>query len=98
MSTERRPRSDSPRARRPPSAGKPRVADAAGAAERAPFLGLRMANAALLLAAVVVIAAGYLLLDRGSITAAPILLVLGYAVLLPAGLLVGFRRERAPEE
>ena len=35
---------------------------------------------------------GYVLLDRGSVTAAPLLLVLGYAVLLPAGLILGWRR------
>lgn len=35
---------------------------------------------------------GYVLLDRGSVTAAPLLLVLGYAILLPAGLLLGWRR------
>ncbi|WP_420634113.1 hypothetical protein [Candidatus Palauibacter sp.] len=38
------------------------------------------------------IIAGYVLLDRGSVTAAPLLLVLGYAVLLPAGLILGWRR------
>jgi len=46
-------------------------------------------RAALILAvaAVLSIAAGYLLLSRGSITAAPLLLVLGYAVLMPAAIL-----------
>ncbi len=38
------------------------------------------------------IVAGYVLLDRGSVTAAPLLLILGYAVLLPAGLILGWRR------
>ena len=38
------------------------------------------------------IVVGYVLLDRGSVTAAPLLLVLGYAVLLPAGLILGWRR------
>lgn len=38
------------------------------------------------------IVAGYVLLDRGSVTAAPLLLVLGYAILLPGGLLLGWRR------
>jgi len=38
------------------------------------------------------IAVGYVLLDRGSVTAAPLLLVLGYAVFLPAGLILGWRR------
>jgi len=43
-------------------------------------------NFALLGAAVVCIAAGYWLLARGSTTAAPILLVLGYCVFFPLGL------------
>jgi len=38
--------------------------------------------------ALVVIAAGYILLGQGSITAAPILLVLGYCVLVPVALVV----------
>ena len=45
-------------------------------------------NYALFGAAVVAIVLGYALLGRGSITLAPILLVLGYVVLLPAGILV----------
>jgi len=39
-----------------------------------------------LAAAVVSLAAGYALLARGSTTAAPILLVLGYCVFFPVGL------------
>jgi hypothetical protein len=38
-------------------------------------------------AAAVVILAGYLALSRGSITLAPILLLLGYLVLIPIGIL-----------
>jgi hypothetical protein len=38
------------------------------------------------------IIAGYVLLDRGSVTAAPLLLVFGYAVLIPVGLILGWRR------
>jgi hypothetical protein len=45
-------------------------------------------NYALFGAAVLTIGIGYLLLGRGSITLAPILLVLGYLVFLPAGILV----------
>jgi hypothetical protein len=37
--------------------------------------------------AALVILAGYILLSRGSITAAPILLLLGYLVLIPIGIL-----------
>ena len=40
-------------------------------------------NVLLLVAGIVVIAVGYLLLGRGSITAAPILLVSGYCVIVP---------------
>ena len=43
-------------------------------------------NYAFLAAAVVSLAVGYWLLSRGSTTAAPILLVLGYCVFFPVGL------------
>ena len=43
-------------------------------------------NYVFLAAAVVSLAAGYWLLSRGSTTAAPILLVLGYCVFFPVGL------------
>ena len=49
------------------------------------------ANYALMALAFVAIVAGYVLLDGGSVTAAPLLLVLGYAILLPAGILLGWR-------
>ena len=45
-------------------------------------------NAALFVGAVVVLGAGYVLLARGSTTAAPILLVVGYCILLPLGLIL----------
>ena len=53
-------------------------------------LGFRWgpANTALLLAGVAVLVAGYLSLSRGSITMAPVLLVTGYCVFIPASLLV----------
>ena len=57
--------------------------------------GLRPVNYALLGSAVVAIVSGYVLLDRGSVTAAPILLVFGYVVLIPAALLVGLRERRS---
>ncbi len=53
---------------------------------------MRAVNWALLLAGVVAVLFGYLLLDRGSVTAAPLLLAAGYLVLIPAGLMVGLRR------
>ncbi len=58
------------------------------------WLGFRPLNAGLLGLGLVMIAAGYVLLDRGSVSAAPILLVLGYAVLIPAALLFGLKRPR----
>lgn len=61
----------------------PSMPDRAAAPARLHF-GPR--NYVLLAAAVVCLAAGYWLLSRGSTTAAPILLVLGYCVLFPVGL------------
>jgi hypothetical protein len=46
-------------------------------------------NYAILGAALAAILIGFVLLSRGSITAAPILLVLGYCVLVPYGLATG---------
>lgn len=60
--------------------------------ERPPAFGLGLVNLLLLGGAAGSIVAGYAFLDRGSVTAAPLLLVLGYVVLIPAGLLVGSRR------
>lgn len=71
-------------------AGRGRGAPAAD--ERPPAFGLGLVNLLLLAGAAASIIVGYVLLDRGSVTAAPILLVLGYVVLIPAGLLVGARR------
>ncbi|MDP3774698.1 MAG: hypothetical protein AABZ35_01980 [Gemmatimonadota bacterium] len=45
-------------------------------------------NALFLGGAVAALAVGYLLLSRGSTTAAPLLLVLGYCVFLPLGLIL----------
>lgn len=60
-------------------------------AERSRFFGLRPLNFGLLAAGLVAILAGYVLLADGSTVAAPLLLMLGYAVLVPGGLLVGLR-------
>ena len=43
------------------------------------------------LAAIII---GYIALGSGSITLAPILLVLGYCVLFPLGIVLGDRREK----
>jgi hypothetical protein len=45
-------------------------------------------NGVLIALGLVVIAAGYVLLARGSITAAPLLLVLGYGILIPLGIIL----------
>lgn len=50
-------------------------------------------NVVLLVAGAVVVLFGYVLLNRGSVVAAPLLLLAGYVVLIPAGLLLGFRGE-----
>ncbi|WP_420448631.1 hypothetical protein [Candidatus Palauibacter sp.] len=62
--------------------------------EDAPARGLQFgaANYAAFALGLTSIAAGYVLLDQGSVTAAPLLLILGYAVFLPAGLILGWRR------
>jgi len=53
-----------------------------------PRLQFGAVNAALFVVAAVVLGAGYLLLAKGSTTAAPILLVVGYCILLPLGLIL----------
>ena len=45
-------------------------------------------NSALLAIGVAVLAAGYMSLSKGSLTLAPVLLVTGYCVLIPAALLM----------
>jgi len=54
-------------------------------------------NTALLGSGLVVLAAGYWALSRGSITLAPVLLVVGYCGLIPASLLVRGRKEGSGE-
>jgi hypothetical protein len=57
-----------------------------------PDVALGPANYALMAAGLAVIVAGFITLSAGSITLAPILLVLGYCVLIPLSLLVTVRR------
>ena len=75
----------------------PSVADGAGAPKdvavkggRAKPQALRFSkvNAGLGVAGAATVALGYMLLAQGSITAAPLLLVLGYVVLLPMALVL----------
>jgi len=54
-------------------------------------------NTLLLSLGLVVLAAGYWALSRGSITLAPVLLVLGYCGLIPASLLVRGRNQGSGE-
>ena len=54
-------------------------------------LGTR--NYALLGAAIVALVLGYVLLAQGSVNVAPVLLVLGYCVLFPLGLLLSDRKQ-----
>ncbi len=56
-------------------------------ARQAPALRFTTENALLGVAGIVCLALGYWLLARGSITAAPILLVLAYVVLLPLAII-----------
>jgi hypothetical protein len=49
-------------------------------------------NVLLLVAGLIVILAGYLLLGRGSITAAPVLLVVGYCVIIPLSIVLWTRK------
>ena len=53
-------------------------------------LGFRwgLANTLMLVGGIALLVAGYVSLSRGSITLAPLLLVTGYCVLIPASLLV----------
>ncbi len=51
-------------------------------------LQLGLANLLLLGGAALALTAGYVLLASGSTTLAPVLLVVGYCVLLPLGLIV----------
>jgi hypothetical protein len=68
--------------RRPKRAGGPRPSEPS--AVEIPF---KRKNYIIFAAAAAVIVAGYVALSRGSITLAPILLLVGYLVLLPWGIL-----------
>jgi hypothetical protein len=54
----------------------------------APSLKFSAINAVLLALGLAVITVGYVLLARGSIVAAPLLLVLGYAILIPLAIIL----------
>jgi len=56
-----------------------------------------LANSLLLGLAMAVLLAGFVALSRGSITLAPVLLVLGYCALIPASLLIRGRNQGSGE-
>lgn len=53
-----------------------------------PMVALKKKNYLIMAAGVAVIAIGFISLSGGSITLAPILLLLGYCVVIPVGLLL----------
>jgi hypothetical protein len=61
-------------------------------ARREGSLSLGSRNVLMLFAGIVIIAVGYFLLGRGSITAAPLLLVLGYCVVVPLSIILWVKR------
>jgi hypothetical protein len=75
---------------------RPVKAKGRGGSEDGPLFVRR--NYVLMGIALVVIAAGFVTLAAGSITIAPILLVAGYAFLVPWALLARGRRGRGPDE
>jgi len=75
---------------------RPVRAKGRGVSEDGPLFVRR--NYVLMGIALVVIAAGFVTLAAGSITVAPILLVAGYAVLVPWALLARGRRGRGADE
>ena len=61
-------------------------------------LVLGQRNVLLLVAGIVVILIGYFLLGRGSITAAPLLLVIGYCVIIPLSIILWAKRSDDREQ
>ncbi len=53
-------------------------------------------NLVVIACGLVLIALGFVSLSAGSITLAPVLLVAGYCVVIPVGLMVGAKRTRRP--
>ena len=60
--------------------------------EKLEGLGLTAGNYIVIVIGLILIILGYFFLKQGSITLAPILLVLGYVVLIPLGLIADFSR------
>lgn len=60
--------------------------------------GFGPANYVLLASGLAAIVIGYVLLDGGSVTAAPLLMMLGFAVLLPFGIVLGWKKFESTSE
>ncbi|MCK5440149.1 MAG: hypothetical protein KAI97_09405 [Gemmatimonadetes bacterium] len=82
VKTKSRKQKDKPGASSKGPAAKP-----IGAGTQAPTISFSRINAIYLGAGAVAIGLGFYLLAQGSMTLAPILLVLGYCVLLPIGII-----------
>ena len=67
---------------------QPKAKTAAQAAKGRPNIQFKTKNWVLMALGIVTIIAGYVLLSKGSITLAPILLVAGYCVIIPVAILV----------
>jgi len=73
---------------RKPAKPQPAKAKPAPKKPARPMIHLSRKNYAIMGGGLVTIIAGFITLASGSITLAPILMVLGYCVLIPVGLLV----------
>ncbi len=63
-----------------------------------PNISLARNNYILLVIGIIVIIIGFIALAKGSITLAPILLVLGYCVIIPLAILLKFGHALAPKK
>jgi uncharacterized membrane protein HdeD (DUF308 family) len=73
---------------KPPARPQPKSKAGTQAARVRPNIQFKGKNWGLLAAGIVTIIAGYVLLSKGSITYAPLLLVAGYCVLIPIAILI----------
>ncbi len=58
-------------------------------------LAMGSRNVLMLFVGIIIIVIGYFLLGRGSITAAPLLLVLGYCVVVPLSIILWVKRSES---
>jgi hypothetical protein len=61
-------------------------------------LELGSRNVLMMVTGIVIITIGYFLLGRGSITAAPLLLVLGYCVVVPLSIILWVKRPNTDKQ